>query len=1383
MKLKTILAVVGLTCGLAAEDWPGGGVFTAATIDDFGSADVPFTLGTGLLKYTGPTATLEKGMTLSPETGLPATIRVTEPGTTLTISGNVNQTTGAFIKDGPGTLKFAGPANVIGKNRASESADSHILTWDETTGLCGDKGYAVFTVNEGRVIMGGPGVTNKTTGIGWVGSRTQKSTRLDIIGGRHEHLNNWFCISRGAGMTNNDVTASMYVSGGASVALSQLCMNNGNGQAGYYGRSLLDIDNSTVSVANDAFIGEGTGEQTLRIGPGSTMSVGREGISASQGFQMGRNSDAKAKVTVDGGDLYYHVGFLREGSSLTVKNGGVVHMDRTLKPAAEGNYDNGTVLVDGGTFTPWTTTYSGIMSDWFNDSTGTFSVGAGGATLQTPSFTHLGMQPSSTAAGAAITKTGAGVLTMRPSPVPVTAQAGTLRMSVSPKAWTNGLAGTITVADGAALEVSGDTVLGAMNVGAAAATFDAAGLERYKHWTANRYAKWRPDGVIQANEAVGSDGGSAIVFNSKVPVDRSFEIAFDTFLYTTTWKPADGWTLYFQKTGTTTYGAGNIGYTGVANSFGVTVDTYNDRIRWGENGAIKKDCKTAGVLTSWGNWANRRHCRLAYDATAHRATFRMTTPEGMEASWSYDVDIASLVGANEAYFGFGGGTGGATAAFSFANVRFVETDAVPAHVRVGGVKTLAAGETFTAKTRPNEVQNGFLMGRLNYADGATLNVADALADTDLAVPARLTTDDPSLWLLYNGAYWREDGSLATSRLLDGTKTGGTAVSKVRYPIGGNWESSFTFELGAHDAAPADMLQYSLVGPSGNMDVQIRYYEDVTEISGSVTNKYNTRKTQVKLFTRGVRHPATVKDFSPIDVVQYGPAKVNVSYDDTVKALTVAMTQQDGARSNSVVFDNVDLMSVLSSNRTAQVRFIGYVGGLYSENVVRDFTFRSDLHDARLAQQPIRGFFGFEKLNGSGTLVKTGAGDLGLVDTKNADVALRLAEGGLRLRREPLEDYTIDSAAGWNFSHASGRYIYPNGIQIGEIKQNHYSNAQTRHQLRVDGDWRCSFSLWVNSGNPADAVSFFLHNDPRGNQCTGGGTSSACFNGIQKSVGLGWYFYPGNTSYKNKVTVGRNGAGLNWGYGQSHAPLTLPGQTTDIVLTYNAAAKTVTSVMTQGATSVTNTFDNFDVAGSVGGSYAWLVFGVGCGGAQATPKITNFKFEHLDNVDALADQRYLASVDMTGDAAVRLDTAKGEGTFRLADTVTLAAGKTLTAESCDQPATLAMGTLTLGEGSVVKGDAETTVKPDMLTGSLDVLKVEGTTLAIPAATVESRALKNSDVVLADGAKIAAPAGRPLSVRHVIVDGVQISNGSFPAATTDWVASGTVTLGGGTFLILR
>ena len=211
----------------------------------------------------------------------------------------------------------------------------------------------------------------------------------------------------------------------------------------------------------------------------------------------------------------------------------------------------------------------------------------------------------------------------------------------------------------------------------------------------------------------GSARGSSAVFKSEVPVDRSFELAFDTCLYTTSSRPADGWSLAFHNSGTAAVGTGNTGYIGITNSFGVVVDVYNRRIQICRNGAVVKNLPMSGVVDLWGPWSQRRRCRFAYDAEAKRVAFSLRTPDGAEISWTHDVDLAAEVGADTADMAFGGGTGGSNAAFGFANIRFVEKGAPVAHVRVGGAKTLAAGQPFAATPHPKENVQGFLMGSLD----------------------------------------------------------------------------------------------------------------------------------------------------------------------------------------------------------------------------------------------------------------------------------------------------------------------------------------------------------------------------------------------------------------------------------------------------------------------------------------------------------------------------------------------------------------------------------------------------------------------------------------------------------------------------------------------
>ena len=113
----------------------------------------------------------------------------------------------------------------------------------------------------------------------------------------------------------------------------------------------------------------------------------------------------------------------------------------------------------------------------------------------------------------------------------------------------------------------------------------------------------------------------------------------------------------------------------------------------------------------------------------------------------------------------------------------------------------------------------------------------------------------------------------------------------------------------------------------------------------------------------------------------------------------------------------------------------------------------------------------------------------------------------------------------------------------------------------------------------------------------------------------------------------------------------------------------------------------------------------------------------------------------------------------------------------------MGMLTLGTGSVLKGDAATTLRPDTLAGALDTLTLDGATLVLPEAQVAARGFRHTDLVLTNGARVAVPPGRVASFAHVFVDGRKLKGGAYPSATTPWVASGHVAVGDGTLLFLR
>lgn len=89
---------------LSVPTLANGGV--ASSIGSAATNAAYLVLGGGILQYTGGTVTINRSYTLMAATI--STIEITEPDTTLTISGATTATTGNLVKNGPGTLAISG---------------------------------------------------------------------------------------------------------------------------------------------------------------------------------------------------------------------------------------------------------------------------------------------------------------------------------------------------------------------------------------------------------------------------------------------------------------------------------------------------------------------------------------------------------------------------------------------------------------------------------------------------------------------------------------------------------------------------------------------------------------------------------------------------------------------------------------------------------------------------------------------------------------------------------------------------------------------------------------------------------------------------------------------------------------------------------------------------------------------------------------------------------------------------------------------------------------------------------------------------------------------------------------------------------------------------
>ena len=549
-----------------------------------------------MLRYTGPSATLARGYKLNPGANgqMAATIDVTEPDTTLTISGKAEAPNGAFIKTGPGTLAYTYPGfQQLSKSRTAVNEASDLVF--DADGRAGTNGFAVFTIDEGRVILGAPGQTNEIYATAWVGSRTLTSPRLDVVGGVTRVLNTYFTIGRGTGTTTSPQQPSVYVSNGALLDLNRFVMGYWNGQPGFYSEPYLHIDNATVVVQNDCFLSENPSlHSTMVVTNGGLFQcnsfAGDRGMSISQ--SAGADTDINFVGASTGRTYGLRVG---DGGNLTVTQGSVFELDHTPLNVIASDLNKGIAQFNDGTLKQRT---SALASDWLtglND----LLVGSGDMTVDVDGYAMLDASPSEDPAstGGQVIKTGGGVLAMPPTELDVQVNEGSVAMRHDYPWVTNSMNGTVQLASGTTLDVLGANALAGMTVDGPdlSLNFLPHSLShKPEQWNINEWAKARNDGLLHLADNKTNYRGSLFNYN-KVKVDQLWTVRFSYQNLSTQGKAADGAVFVLQNDprGTDAVGGygGNVGYGGgssekITNSIAVAIDVYNERIRFGKQGTF-----------------------------------------------------------------------------------------------------------------------------------------------------------------------------------------------------------------------------------------------------------------------------------------------------------------------------------------------------------------------------------------------------------------------------------------------------------------------------------------------------------------------------------------------------------------------------------------------------------------------------------------------------------------------------------------------------------------------------------------------------------------------------------------------------------------------------
>jgi len=273
-----------LGCGtLAVDALANGGA--ASPIGASSASASNLLLGPGTLHYTGPSTATDRGFTLQAGSGRAAVLRMDDD---LTVAGPVAAKSGAFIKDGDGTLSLTYP----GTNTLSvyEPADLNAL---QNTGANGDSpttGFSGLSIIHGRLELGVPGQTNICSQRIDIGMRTTTNANAEtagelVVNGGALLCNTTFSIGRGNGSTitaPGGLTPKLTINGG-TVTCNLLALGYwGSIGTGYNCRPLCEINGGTLAI-NGCNLGESTGcFAVVSVRAGTLVSAGNINVGGTQ---------------------------------------------------------------------------------------------------------------------------------------------------------------------------------------------------------------------------------------------------------------------------------------------------------------------------------------------------------------------------------------------------------------------------------------------------------------------------------------------------------------------------------------------------------------------------------------------------------------------------------------------------------------------------------------------------------------------------------------------------------------------------------------------------------------------------------------------------------------------------------------------------------------------------------------------------------------------------------------------------------------------------------------------------------------------------------------------------------------------------------------------
>jgi len=256
----------------------GAGTLEAASLASGSGVAGDLTVGDGTLRYTGPSATLSRGLTTSGA----ATIQVNTTGATLKLTGpvaspNSNAITETLAKTGAGTLELTSPSAT---NRIADA----LTVYEGGLALGTTAGTAQYDVG-GNVTVGGtvPGGTTGSTagltlgngahlvasGYGYFGATAGSIGSLTMSGDSSAVFGSTVRFGQSTATAGNDLT----MSGSASLTTGSHLYFGYTGTAGDTTSNAVMNDNATIAVTGNGYVGRTGSTGTLTMNNSSQLST------------------------------------------------------------------------------------------------------------------------------------------------------------------------------------------------------------------------------------------------------------------------------------------------------------------------------------------------------------------------------------------------------------------------------------------------------------------------------------------------------------------------------------------------------------------------------------------------------------------------------------------------------------------------------------------------------------------------------------------------------------------------------------------------------------------------------------------------------------------------------------------------------------------------------------------------------------------------------------------------------------------------------------------------------------------------------------------------------------------------------------------------------